>query len=546
MGVITLSDIDYGQIFGPFPISQTKADPATFIGLLTKDKQVDTILLKVDLMVDKDRTVEWLPYIQPARDEDEQNIEAYMKDGYVYYRALRIIRKNEDLFVWYSKDFSQILAIPEVQRKQRDSDPYICPRCGEVFEYPFPLRAHLRFTCEPRSLMTLNANQLISRQERQLKLESIESHLENSRIKNCPRALEFHTIQRENDSKNDSPSVIKDYSRNVTIMEVSRKRHLDDTDTLTPSPKLANSENYTKVERKTLDNGINKSQRISPPFSSDNCENTFKFREESEENRSAFTKVEKSHSPKNGITNSTVSNHSNSTTMSNHLITSLPSPLLSSKASLSPAISMTFTGSHYTIPSLTNVRLSSASSGSLASPADLSHVTNANTLYLPRYPVFPSFGLTSAAVAAAAAQPLSDNNSQHSIMEIYKSGLVHTTEQFGSENGITFPKHPIFHERPTVNPFMKTQNPMVEKIIAGTAPSMLQTPLAALTLSQNWCAKCNATFRMTSDLVYHMRSHHKREFDPMKRKREDKLKCSICNETFRERHHLTRHMTSHV
>lgn len=26
----------------------------------------------------------------------------------------------------------------------------------------------------------------------------------------------------------------------------------------------------------------------------------------------------------------------------------------------------------------------------------------------------------------------------------------------------------------------------------------------------NWCAKCNSSFRMTSDLVHHMRTHHKR------------------------------------
>ncbi|KAL3214133.1 hypothetical protein MRX96_007260 [Rhipicephalus microplus] len=48
-----------------------------------------------------------------------------------------------------------------------------------------------------------------------------------------------------------------------------------------------------------------------------------------------------------------------------------------------------------------------------------------------------------------------------------------------------------------------------------------------------------------SDLVYHMRSHHKREPDPAKKRREDKLRCHICHESFRERHHLTRHMTSH-
>lgn len=91
-----------------------------------------------------------------------------------------------------------------------------------------------------------------------------------------------------------------------------------------------------------------------------------------------------------------------------------------------------------------------------------------------------------------------------------------------------------------------------------SGPIQLQMP-SALTLlppsftslclpAQNWCAKCNASFRMTSDLVYHMRSHHKKEYamEPLvKRRREEKLKCPICNESFRERHHLSRHMTSH-
>lgn len=83
------------------------------------------------------------------------------------------------------------------------------------------------------------------------------------------------------------------------------------------------------------------------------------------------------------------------------------------------------------------------------------------------------------------------------------------------------------------------------------SPSLLPflpPSLAALSFPQtNWCAKCNSTFRMTSDLVYHMRSHHKKELftNPMKKKREEKLRCNICGETFRERHHLTRHMTSH-
>ncbi|VDQ12307.1 unnamed protein product [Trichobilharzia regenti] len=34
------------------------------------------------------------------------------------------------------------------------------------------------------------------------------------------------------------------------------------------------------------------------------------------------------------------------------------------------------------------------------------------------------------------------------------------------------------------------------------------TLLNSLTLAQNWCARCFITFRLTSDLVHHMRTHH--------------------------------------
>ncbi|XP_055841790.1 zinc finger protein 341 [Episyrphus balteatus] len=91
---------------------------------------------------------------------------------------------------------------------------------------------------------------------------------------------------------------------------------------------------------------------------------------------------------------------------------------------------------------------------------------------------------------------------------------------------------------------------IVRSPAAAAILSTLIPPTLASTFSltaQNVCAKCNISFRMTSDLVYHMRSHHKSEVacDPNRRKREEKLKCPVCNESFRERHHLTRHMTAH-
>uniref|UniRef100_A0A8C2UHB5 Zinc finger protein 488 n=1 Tax=Chinchilla lanigera TaxID=34839 RepID=A0A8C2UHB5_CHILA len=80
--------------------------------------------------------------------------------------------------------------------------------------------------------------------------------------------------------------------------------------------------------------------------------------------------------------------------------------------------------------------------------------------------------------------------------------------------------------------------------------AVLPPTLTSLGLStQNWCARCNRSFRLTSDLVFHMRSHHKKEpagSEPHpKLRRQEALTCPICHEYFRERHHLSRHMTSH-
>ncbi|KAM4702909.1 zinc finger protein 488 [Rhinophrynus dorsalis] len=72
------------------------------------------------------------------------------------------------------------------------------------------------------------------------------------------------------------------------------------------------------------------------------------------------------------------------------------------------------------------------------------------------------------------------------------------------------------------------------------------TPLEAT--AQNWCAKCRLSFHMTSDLVLHMRSRHKKEAGgetQRKRRRELQLSCPICLAYFKERHHLSRHMRSH-
>jgi len=136
----------------------------------------------------------------------------------------------------------------------------------------------------------------------------------------------------------------------------------------------------------------------------------------------------------------------------------------------------------------------------------------------------------------------------------------------GGNDGLGMVQHGTPDPRLAALPFVYSRaaqsNPVIDKMLNlfGSAAAVAAAaagagaaggPLAAtssfppLNLAQNWCAKCNTGFRMTSDLVYHMRSHHKREFDPVKRRKDDKLRCEVCGESFRERHHLTRHMTSH-
>lgn len=53
----------------------------------------------------------WLRLVQSARDKEEQNLEAYVKNGQLFYRSLRRIEKDEELLVWYGKDLIDLLLL---------------------------------------------------------------------------------------------------------------------------------------------------------------------------------------------------------------------------------------------------------------------------------------------------------------------------------------------------------------------------------------------------------------------------------------------------
>jgi hypothetical protein len=155
------------------------------------------------------------------------------------------------------------------------------------------------------------------------------------------------------------------------------------------------------------------------------------------------------------------------------------------------------------------------------------------------------------------------------------------------------PKMSGIDRKPTLNQ-INTIEQTIEPVLK--APTVSNGPIDFLVnqqvTTQNWCAKCSINFKLTSDLVYHMRTNHKREGSSgqdLKAKEEivkfkgvseifktsalklselklttsisglnstkscsiesskevKKLKCEICSEVFKEKHHLSRHMTSH-
>ncbi|KAK2584826.1 hypothetical protein KPH14_007138 [Odynerus spinipes] len=164
-----------------------------------------------------------------------------------------------------------------------------------------------------------------------------------------------------------------------------------------------------------------------------------------------------------------------------------------------------------------------------------------------KYASFPSKMSYPFLVAPEASQP--------GLLENLKIPQIAQPPKIPSPKMATFrPDLPPVYPNLSYNP-ISVFPPMADALTrprflataAGVA-GLLPPSFAALTLpAQNVCAKCNLSFRMTSDLVYHMRSHHKNESsgEAARRRREEKLRCPVCDESFRERHHLTRHMTAH-
>ncbi|XP_019744030.1 PR domain zinc finger protein 8b [Hippocampus comes] len=153
--VYTTCDVPESAIFGPCVLSHTSMyDSIAFIALKATDKRTAPYIFRVDTSAANSTSegLMWLRLVQSARDKDEQNLEAYVKNGQLFYRSLRRIEKDEELLVWYGKDLVELLLLTaaRVPAKSKGSSHHSCPDCSQRFQFEFPFLAHLRFRCTKR------------------------------------------------------------------------------------------------------------------------------------------------------------------------------------------------------------------------------------------------------------------------------------------------------------------------------------------------------------------------------------------------------------
>ncbi|KAM6220727.1 PR domain zinc finger protein 8 [Rhynchocyon petersi] len=652
--VYTTCDIPENAIFGPCVLSHTSLyDSIAFIALKSTDKRTVPYIFRVDTSAANGSSegLMWLRLVQSARDKEEQNLEAYIKNGQLFYRSLRRIAKDEELLVWYGKELTELLLLcpSRTHSKMNGSVPYTCLECSQRFQFEFPYVAHLRFRC-PKRLHSADLSSPDQQgsggvgtkdhggggggdkdhqpQQQESPLGSGPKFCKAGPIHHYPApspessnpsaagggggggggtakpSTDFHNLARELENSRGGNSCSPARSLgggsggvghqeaelspdgNATGGSSKGKRKfpeeaaegggvgvLGGRGRFAERPLPASKEDLVCTPQQYRASGsyfgLEENGRLFAPPSP----------ETGEAKRSAFVEVKKA-ARAGGLQEEAAVDGAGapaedqdagggggsstpaaaSPAGAEKLLAPRPgAPLPGRLEGGSPARGSAFTS----LPQLGGAGCNGAGGGAgggaaggqgaasderksaFSQPArsfsQLSPLVLGQKLGALE-PCHPGDGVGPTRLYPASADPLA-------VKLQGPSDLNGGCGALPSGGGGGLPKQ---------SPFLYATAFWPKSSAAAAGPLQLQLP-SALTLlppsftslclpAQNWCAKCNASFRMTSDLVYHMRSHHKKEYamEPLvKRRREEKLKCPICNESFRERHHLSRHMTSH-
>lgn len=571
--VYTTCDVPESALFGPCVLSHTSLyDSIAFIALKATDKRTAPYIFRVDTSA-ANSTAEglmWLRLVQSSRDREEQNLEAYVKNGQLFYRSLRRIEKDEELLVWYGKDLSDLLLLStsRAPQKTKGSSHYICPDCSQRFQFEFPYLAHLRFRCTKRLQNTSSPEDDTTTNNTTTGTTAAGKDA-SSATERSPGNSSSNNNPRSSPNPNPTPKMSRpdghhDASKPSTDFH-NLARDLENNRTSPPSDKEAEICSESSGKRKFSD-----------------VEDSRERDRERDRERIGGAGVSKS---KEELATSAL-NYRGAYSLEERAFSPSPSDVVEPKRSAFTEVKKSPQSLKLHGKNSENKDGGGGERGRPSgSPGGDKHLnirqvlseTQPQTQTSPMGSAFTSVGQQGGAGErkSAFSQPSRSSSFSHPLVmppklldchpavgDTISSSRLYQADHLaaklqGAELGANCPV-------PSGGGGgVSKQNPFVYATAAAfwpksSGPIQLQMP-SALTLlppsftslclpAQNWCAKCNASFRMTSDLVYHMRSHHKKEYamEPLvKRRREEKLKCPICNESFRERHHLSRHMTSH-
>ncbi|XP_069467290.1 zinc finger protein 488 isoform X2 [Ambystoma mexicanum] len=501
--VYTTQEIPEGTIFGPCLFPYTFLDTIGFIALKCLDTRNIHYVFKVDAAgaANGPAGPAWMRLVQAANDSRDQNMEAYLKNSQLYFRSTRKIPKNAELLVWYDEALAHLLRFPE-KKSILFQNGYRCPDCDQEFQREYPYLSHVRFLCVPEKNNLLYKNIL-------------DRKTCKSVAKKEP--FNFHSLARDLEGKVSNKKADvgecgegKSRPQDAEVIK-SRKTVLSET---TNQP----SEGQCSVSR---DDTAPENTLGSSTWKSTSRRHLYKRPFSWKEKESAFTEVQRT---KDGLK------------QANEKEPILEGgPIDPDEEQGLRDLSERSSGSAFSL--VWPLRARGDEKSAFSKPSKCESEGLLPDQFYPANESVQSLGDVLGVISASDVRYYGGNPCKSSIFgnDLCNSQLMMQTSLSRSQ---VFPY--------TAEPMSKTAG---VQLPTSSSLALLPPTFTSLGVSaQNWCAKCNLSFRMTADLVFHMRSHHKKESAleaQFKRRREEKLTCPICHEYFKERHHLSRHMTSH-
>ncbi|CAM4591625.1 unnamed protein product [Caretta caretta] len=507
--VHTTQDIPEEASFGPCMLQNTLLDTVAFIALKCSERRNIHYVFKVDVTsVHSPAGLPWMRLVQAAANSKEQNLEAYLKNSQLYYRSTRKIGKNEELLVWYDEELSRLLGFSAIKARTLQTE-LRCPECEQAFKGGHSYLAHVRFLCVPEK----NAPPWRNLQEQ----KAWKGHLPE-------QATNFHSLARDLEVKiamrRDDPRGLSGEKR--TKSEEAENNRSRKSVLLEKTNNLGEAHSYGGKEEAVGEHALAGSvwKLSSGKLSAK--------KDALEQKQSAFTEVRRM---KDRLRNERAKEVEQGGGLGQFGKEQMPKDVVlnSSSSAFSfvwPTRARGEQKSAFSKPTKCLVDKPAGNS---------SHLMNE----LPK-----SLGELSGFITTADVMCYGNLlNSTFFVGDLCNSQALQTSISRSN----AFPC--------TSEPWPKPTGGQLQTTTTTTSSSSSSLTLLPPTFTsfgvaaQNWCAKCNLSFRMTSDLVFHMRSHHKKDYSSAesqcKRRREEALTCPICHEYFRERHHLSRHMTSH-